>query len=127
MGTSAPQRRSTGASASLADLSSRLAEHHVLLSGWELLGTTTLKRVQDRLWLLLLPMVVLVLASLWFAFRRWTEVLLGLAVLCLSGLCLLTTMTLSGWSWNLLNLMALPLVLGTGSSPIFSSIKQPVP
>ena len=100
--------------ASLADLSSRLAEHHVLLSGWELLGTTTLKRVQDRLWLLLLPMVVLVLASLWFAFRRWTEVLLGMFVLCLSGLCLVTTMTLSGWSWNLLNLMALPLVLGTG-------------
>ena len=100
--------------ASLADLSSRLSEHRVLLSGWELLGTTTLKRVQDRLWLLVLPMVALVLASLWFAFRRWTEVLLGVAVLCLSGLCLLTTMTLSGWSWNLLNLMALPLVLGTG-------------
>ena len=100
--------------ASLAGLSSRLSEHRVLLSGWELLGTTTLKRVQDRLWLLVLPMVVLVLASLWFAFRRWTEVLLGLAVLGLSGLCLLTTMTLAGWSWNLLNLMALPLVLGTG-------------
>ena len=100
--------------ASLAELSSRLSEHRVLLSGWELLGTTTLKRVQERLWLLVLPMVVLVLASLWFAFRRLTEVLLGVAVLCLSGLCLLTTMTLSGWSWNLLNLMALPLVLGTG-------------
>jgi predicted RND superfamily exporter protein/lauroyl/myristoyl acyltransferase len=102
------------ARASLADLSSRLSEHGVLLSGWELLGTTTLKRVQGRLWLLVLPMVVLVLASLWFAFRRLTEVLLGVAVLCLSGLCLLTTMTLCGWSWNLLNLMALPLVLGTG-------------
>jgi predicted RND superfamily exporter protein/lauroyl/myristoyl acyltransferase len=100
--------------ASLAELSSRLSENRVLLSGWELLGTTTLKRVQERLWLLVLPMVILVLASLWFAFRRSTEVLLGLAVLCLSGLCLLATMTLCGWSWNLLNLMALPLVLGTG-------------
>jgi hypothetical protein len=99
---------------SLAELSSRLSENRVLLSGWELLGTTTLKRVQDRLWLLVVPMVVLVLASLWFAFRRLTEVLLGVAVLCVSGLCLLATMTLSGWSWNLLNLMALPLVLGTG-------------
>ena len=31
-----------------------------------------------------------------------------------SGLCLLATMALCGWSWNLLNLMAMPLVLGTG-------------
>ncbi|MCX6925689.1 MAG: MMPL family transporter, partial [Verrucomicrobia bacterium] len=102
------------ASASLADLSARLSEHGVLLSGWELLGATTLKRVQERLWLLVLPMVVLVLVSLWLAFRRSAEVLLGVAVLGLSGLCLLTTMALAGWSWNLLNLMALPLVLGTG-------------
>jgi len=102
------------AAASLPDLSSRLAAHGALLSGWELLGTTTLKRVQERLWLLVLPMILLVLASLGLAFRRSTEVLLGVAVLCLSGLCLLTIMTLSGWSWNLLNLMALPLMLGTG-------------
>ena len=59
-------------------------------------------------------MVGLVLVSLWLAFRRITEVLLGVAVLLLSGLCLLATMALAGWSWNLLNLMALPLVLGTG-------------
>jgi lauroyl/myristoyl acyltransferase len=101
-------------SASLSDLSRGLAGQRVLLSGWELLGTTTLKRVQERLWLLVLPMVLLILLSLWLAFRRLTEVLLGLAVLLLSGLCLLATMALCGWSWNLLNLMALPLVLGTG-------------
>ncbi len=100
--------------AALAHLSSCLAEHGVLLSGWELLGATTLKRVQDRLWLLVLPIAALVLISLWLAFRRLTEVLLGVAVLCLSGLCLLTTMALCGWAWNLLNLMALPLMLGTG-------------
>ncbi len=98
----------------LSGLSSRLSANRVLLSGWELLGTTTLKRVQARLWLLVLPMVLLVLVSLWLAFRRLAEVLLGLAVLLLSGLCLITTMASCGWSWNLLNLMALPLVLGTG-------------
>lgn len=102
------------AAASLADLSSRLAQDRVLLSGWGLLGTTTLKRVRERMWQLVVPMVVLVLASLCAAFRRPTEVLLGLAVLLLSGLCLLATMALAGWSWNLLNLMALPLMLGTG-------------
>jgi predicted RND superfamily exporter protein len=91
-----------------------LAKEQAFLSGWELLGSTTLKRVQAKLWQVVLPMVVLVLASLWFAFRRPTEILLGLAVQLLSGLCLLATMAVAGWSWNLLNLMALPLMLGTG-------------
>ena len=91
-----------------------MASDGILISGWELLGATTLQRVQGRLWLLVVPMVGLVLLSLWLAFRRVTEVLLGVAVLLLSGLCLLATMALAGWSWNLLNLMALPLVLGTG-------------
>jgi predicted RND superfamily exporter protein/lauroyl/myristoyl acyltransferase len=100
--------------AELAGLSSRLSENHALLSSWELLGATTLKRVRGRLWQVVTPMVVLVLASLWFAFRRATEILLGLAVLAMSGVCLLATMAVAGWSWNLLNLMALPLMLGTG-------------
>jgi predicted RND superfamily exporter protein/lauroyl/myristoyl acyltransferase len=98
----------------LADLSSQLSEDHVLLAGWELLGATTWKRVQARLGWVVTPMIVLVLGSLWLAFRRLTEVLLGLAVLFLSGLCLLAIMAVVGWSWNLLNLMALPLMLGTG-------------
>jgi len=100
--------------AALAGLSSRLAENQAFLSGWELLGSATLKRAQARLWQVLTPMVILVLASLWFAFRRPTEILLGLSVLALSGLCLLATMAVAGWSWNLLNLMALPLMLGAG-------------
>ena len=100
--------------APLAGLSTALAQHGVLLSGWELLGATTLQRVRERLWLVVAPMILLVLLSLWLAFRRVTEVLLGVAVLLLSGLCLLAVMGLAGWSWNLLNLMALPLMLGTG-------------
>ena len=102
------------ASAALADLSSQLSADQILLSSWELLGGTTLKRVREKLWLVVIPMIVLVLASLWLAFRRPVEVSLGLAVLMVSGLCLLTTMSLAGWSWNLLNLMSLPLMLGTG-------------
>jgi len=100
--------------AALMALSKRLADNHALLSGWELLGHATLKRVQSKMWQVVTPMVVLVLLSLWFAFRRPTEILLGMAVLCLSGLCLLATMALAGWTWNLMNLMALPLMLGTG-------------
>jgi len=98
----------------LAALSKNLAQNHALLSGWELLGNATLKRVQSRMWLVVAPMVALVLLSLWFAFRRTTEILLGIAVLGLSGIILLAVMALAGWSWNLMNLMALPLMLGTG-------------
>jgi len=100
--------------AELSTLSKNLAQGHALLSGWELLGNATLKRVQSRMWLVVAPMVLLVLLSLWFAFRRATEILLGLAVLGLSGIILLAVMALAGWSWNLMNLMALPLMLGTG-------------
>ena len=100
--------------AALAELSSRLEEKKVLLSSWGLLGGATLERVQSRMWLVVTPMMALVLGSLWLAFRRLAEVLLGLAVLLLSSLCLLVTMSLAGWSWNLLNLMAVPLILGTG-------------
>jgi predicted RND superfamily exporter protein/lauroyl/myristoyl acyltransferase len=100
--------------AELTALSRQLAQNHALLSGWELLGNATLKRVQSKMWQVVTPMVVLVLISLWFAFRRATEILLGMAVLGLSGVCLLATMALAGWTWNLMNLMALPLMLGTG-------------
>ncbi|MBI5383346.1 MAG: MMPL family transporter [Verrucomicrobia bacterium] len=113
MGVVTPPTNHRGV-APVAELSTALAKHGVLLSGWELLGATTLQRVRERLWLVVAPMVFLVLLSLWLAFRRITEVLLGVAVLLLSGLCLLAIMGLAGWSWNLLNLMALPLMLGTG-------------
>ena len=98
----------------LADLSHRMAQNGALLSGWDLLGSTTLKRVESRMWQVVTPMIVLVLLSLWLAFRRPTEILLGATVLCLSGFCVLATMALTGWTWNLMNLMALPLILGTG-------------
>ncbi|HUB86896.1 MAG TPA: MMPL family transporter, partial [Verrucomicrobiae bacterium] len=102
------------APAALADLSHRLAQNGAFLSGWNLLGEATLKRVESKMWQVVTPMVVLVLLSLWLAFRRATEILLGAAVLGLSGICLLATMALAGWTWNLMNLMALPLILGTG-------------
>ena len=101
-------------SGALAKFSAQLARHGILLSGWSLLGTTTLQRVQEKMWLVVTPMVLLILTSLWLAFRRPAEIFLGLAVLALSGLILLAVMTVAGWSWNLLNLMSVPLLLGTG-------------
>lgn len=98
----------------LTDLSNQLAQNGALLSGWNLLGEATLQRVESKLWRVVTPMVILVLLSLWLAFRRPTEILLGATVLCFSGVCLLATMAMTGWTWNLMNLMAVPLILGTG-------------
>ncbi|HEX3798767.1 MAG TPA: MMPL family transporter [Verrucomicrobiae bacterium] len=98
----------------LNELESQLPHDGVWLSGWELVGGNLLGVVRKNLWKLVAPMVFLVLLSLWLAFRRFTEIFFSLAILFLSGLILLTTMKFMGWSWNLLNLMALPLILGTG-------------
>jgi uncharacterized protein len=86
----------------------------VWLSSWSLLGRAVLGEVKQNLWKVVLPMVSLVLLSLWLAFGRAAEIGLSLAVLLLSGLCLLAVMRVAGWSWNVLNLMAVPLLLGTG-------------
>jgi uncharacterized protein len=106
--------RAAAGGGDLVALESRLPRDHSWLSGWELLGGAIFNRVKENLWKVLAPMVILVLISLWFAFRRPVEVLLSVGVLLVSGLCLLAVMRIAGWSWNLLNLMAVPLILGTG-------------
>jgi predicted RND superfamily exporter protein len=105
----------TNTEASISRVEQQLeTENNVWLSGWQLLGRAVLGSVMKNLWKLVVPMVSLVLLSLWLAFRRPTEILLSLGILALSGLILLSVMRLTGWSWNLLNLMGLPLILGTG-------------
>jgi predicted RND superfamily exporter protein/lauroyl/myristoyl acyltransferase len=105
-----PRARHAGVSA----LAQRLPKTNVWLSGWELLGSEIFSQVKSNMWKVLAPMLVLVLLSLFLAFRRPREILLSLAVLLMSGVCLLCVMRLAHWSWNLLNLMAIPLILGTG-------------
>jgi len=102
------------ASSQIQRLQSELPRQDVWVSGWELLGSSIFSRVKANMCKVLAPMVLLVLLSLAFAFRRLPEIFLSVAVLLMSGLCLLTVMRLADWSWNLLNLMAIPLVLGTG-------------
>jgi predicted RND superfamily exporter protein len=101
-------------SSALAQLSSELSHEQVWLSGWDLLGAAIFARVKANLWKVLVPMVVLVLLSLWMAFHRFTEIVLSVGALLMSVVCLLAVMRLADWSWNLLNLMAVPLILGTG-------------
>jgi len=109
-----PEGNGAAAQRDVSLLKRELPAEEAWLSGWELLGHAIFSRVQANLWMVVAPMIFLVLLSLWFAFRRAPEILLSLGALLLSGLCLLTVMSLVHWSWNLLNLMAIPLVLGTG-------------
>ncbi|HYT61588.1 MAG TPA: MMPL family transporter [Haliangiales bacterium] len=101
-------------SAGLSTLGAQLPRDGVWLAGWEMLGSALLDVVEKDFRRVMLPMTALLVGSLWLAFGRFREVLLSLAALAFSLLCLLALMKLAGWSWNLLNLMALPLLLGSG-------------
>lgn len=92
----------------------QLAKDGIYVSGWEVLGYTVFARVKADFWKVMLPMAALVLFTLWLAFRSVREVLLSIMALIVSALCLTAFMGVAGWSWNLLNLMALPLLLGMG-------------
>lgn len=97
-----------------SEFASRLEQQGVLLSGWKLLGSDVFTTVLYELPRMMIPIFLLVSVSLWLAFRSVKEVLLSLATLAFSGLCLNAGMILLRWDWNLLNLMALPLLLGMG-------------
>jgi predicted exporter len=86
----------------------------VILSGWELLGTTVFDTVVREMPLLMIPIFLLVVISLWLAFRSLKEVTLSLVTLAFSAVLLWATMGVLNWDWNILNLMALPLLLGMG-------------
>ena len=86
----------------------------VWLTGWRLLGEAILGHVEHRLWWLVAAMVAVLCVCLRMALHRWSGVLLSLATLGFSLLVLLAVMGPVGWSWNLMNLMALPLMLGAG-------------
>jgi uncharacterized protein len=112
--TPKPKSDSASLATALAQIQSELPKQAAWVSGWELLGSSIFGRVKANMWKVLVPMVCLVMLSLLLAFRRAPEILLSIGVLALSGLCVLSVMRLAGWTWNLLNLMSLPLVLGTG-------------
>jgi predicted exporter len=87
-------------------------EIHV--TNWEWMGSRLAQMVQRELPWLVGAMGGMVLLALWLAFRAWREVLLSVGALAFSVLLLLAWMRVVGWEWNLMNLMALPLMLGLG-------------
>jgi predicted RND superfamily exporter protein len=97
-----------------ADWPRALQRDGVLLSGWKLVGTAVFELVVADLPRVVLPIFLLVVGTLWLSFRSVKAVVLSLLTLGLGGLCLEAAMELLHWRWNLLNLMALPLLLGLG-------------
>jgi len=90
------------------------AEGHAWLVGWQRLGSALADLVQRDLTRVLIPTLLVIVLCLSLAFRRVVEVLLSLVALLFSLLALCALMKAAGWSWNLLNMMAMPLLLGVG-------------
>lgn len=86
-----------------------------VLSGWSILGDSVLREVQTRLARVLAALAILLAACFWGAFGRWRESVLSLLTLLAGLVGLLAFMSLMHWSWNMLNLTALPLLLGSGA------------
>ena len=97
-----------------AEWPAELRQEGLILSNWALLGPAVFQLVLQDLPKLLIPIGLLVCITLWCAFRSWTEIAWSLSTLVFSGLLMGATMGLLGWEWNLLNVMALPLLLGMG-------------
>jgi predicted RND superfamily exporter protein/lauroyl/myristoyl acyltransferase len=98
---------------SAADAIRSVQSRNVFLASWERLGPALLENVETRLNWVLAGIIAVVLASLALTFRNLTEVVLSLMNLLFGGLVLLAVMSVAHWSWNLMNLMAVPLLLGS--------------
>lgn len=84
------------------------------VAGWEMLSTTLSRLAQADLAVLLPPVVLLLLVTLFLVFRNVRDVLLSVLSLCAGVAALMATMSVLGQSWNLASLAAIPLLLGTG-------------
>jgi len=86
----------------------------IWLSGWGLFKPAISKLVREDMTRMLVPMFVLLVGMMAFIFRRAGDVALALFAMVISTLVMLAIMSLTGLKWNFINLMATPLLLGTG-------------
>jgi predicted exporter len=85
-----------------------------IIFGWSLLSESLSGLIKRDIMRVLIPIGIVVLILLAATFRKIGEILLSLATIAFSILCLLATMSVLGWSWNLMNILALPLLFGAG-------------
>lgn len=82
--------------------------------GWDYVQASLKPLLRDESRRICLPALGLVALLLPLIFRGFREMTLALATLAFSGFVLCGLMSLSGLSWNLMSLGAVPLVLGLG-------------
>ena len=84
------------------------------LVGWSLLADSLVDTMKQDAVHVVLPMALALVVMLGFAYRNIREIALSFASLAFSMICLVAAMGEFGWSWNLMNMTALPLLLGAG-------------
>lgn len=84
------------------------------LVSWSLMAESLLEVMNRDIGRVLIPMTIALLVLLIAAFRSVGEVVLSMASMTLSLSILLTIMVLLDWPWNLMNVMALPMLFGAG-------------
>lgn len=86
----------------------------IWLSGWGLFKPAISRLVREDMTRMLVPMLVLLVGMMFAIFRRAGDVAMALFAMIVSTLVMLAIMSLTGLKWNFVNLMATPLLLGTG-------------
>lgn len=86
----------------------------VTFCGWQLLGQALLGHIETRVAWLVAAMGLALAAGLRWTLGSWREVGLSFATLGFGLMLLLSGMAVMEASWNLMNLTALPLLLGAG-------------
>ncbi len=86
----------------------------IWLAGWSLFKPAIAGLVKEDMTRMLVPMGVLLLLMMLVIFRRLRDVGLALFTMVVSAVVLLAVMRVFGLKWNFVNLMATPLLLGTG-------------
>ncbi len=86
----------------------------IWLSGWALFKPAISRLVSKDMTRMLVPMFILLVGMMIVIFRRASDVALALFAMVICTVLLLAIMSAAGLKWNFVNLMATPLLLGTG-------------
>ena len=90
------------------------AAHGGQLVGWSLLADSLVETMKQDARRVMLPIVVALVLMLALAYRDVREIALSFATLGFTLICLAAAMGAFNWSWNLMNMTAIPLLLGAG-------------
>ncbi len=86
----------------------------IWLSGWALFKPAIAGLVSKDMTRMLVPMFILLVGMMIVIFRKAGDVVMALFAMVICTILLLAIMSLTGLTWNFVNLMATPLLLGTG-------------